>query len=110
MGVFHYYPVSQTVFEAHHMNKKIIMVLITSSASVFGIGFLYFMFQVLAFLKNPLAFSWVPIFCLLGMVVALFVHLLLYVHFMDMKPKKFKIEDIDEWWKKWDYDWKKKNL
>lgn len=89
------------------MSKKIVLGIIISTAAVNAAGFLYYLFAVMSFFRNPLDFNVLTIFLLVLMLVGLFVHLMLYVHFMDLKVKKFTIEDEDEWWHKWDYDFRK---
>lgn len=88
------------------MNRKSILavIMITSAASV--AAFLYFLFKVMMFMKHPMDFSFLPIFYLMGTVIALFINALLYVHFMDMNVKKYKIEDVEDWKQKWDWDFK----
>lgn len=89
------------------MNRKIVIGIICTTAAVNFLGFLYYLFTLMSYFRDPLAFKFMTLFLLMGMVIGLFVHMLLYVHFMDMKQRKFKIEDEEEWERKWDYDYKK---
>jgi hypothetical protein len=82
--------------------KKWIMSVVSLSCA----GTLYFfittLLKVFGFFKNPLEFSFGTLFYLMLFTVLLFGHMVAYVHFMDTKPKVSDIQDIDEWWTKWD--------
>lgn len=84
------------------MNKKTVMLLISVSAATFGVLLIYQVIRMIDVISNPVNFSIAPIFYVVLLIFALFIHAFLYVHFMDMQQKRHEVTDIEEWWKKWD--------
>lgn len=84
------------------MTKKTKVILMLVSLSVTAVFFLKYMIQILMYFKNPMTFSFTPVFIWVGLLFLLLLHLAFYVSIMDDKPKVRKVEDIDEWWTKWD--------
>lgn len=100
--VYSYVSTEKNVEGFHMTPKKIKMFFLAISFVVTTIFFIKYLVVVLMYFKDPLGFSFTPIFIGIGLMIAMVLHLGGYVLIMEEKQKVRKVEDIENWWEKWD--------
>lgn len=95
--------ISKKIVEVVHLSKKkkkIIAMSITLIPTFFY--FIKYFVQVIGYFKNPLGFSFMGLFILISLAFLILGHFAFYVLIMEDKEKVKKVEDIEEWWTRWD--------
>jgi hypothetical protein len=105
MGFVYSFIFTKKIIEGFYMTAKkikIIGLLVTFLVTLYY--FVIYLIRVISFFRNPLEFSFMPVFIGIILLFVMLFHLGGYVLIMDEKAKKHKVEDIDEWWTKWNRD------
>lgn len=84
------------------MTKKTKIILMLCSLSVTAVFFMIYMVKIIMYFKNPMSFNFTTVFIWVGLLFLMLLHAAYYVMIMEDKPKVRKVEDIEEWWTKWD--------
>jgi hypothetical protein len=59
--------------------------------------------RVISYFANPMSFSFLHLALVMALMFIMLGHWAWYVVIMNDKPKKRKyIEDVENWWEKWD--------
>lgn len=84
------------------MKKKVLYGLIIASACCFVYLFVLQVMKVSQIFKSPEGFTLTPILFAVIILVLLLCHVGLYVVLMDKKDMRHVVDDVEEWWTKWD--------
>ena len=83
--------------------KKIKLIVAGISLAVTFVFFIIKLLTIISYFSNPFIFSFVQIGITISLMFVILAHFAFMVSIMEDKPRRKKyVEDIEEWWTKWD--------
>lgn len=93
----------EEIASVDHMTvKKLKLILLSITLLITFFFFVKYLVLIISYFKNPLAFSILPIFVCIFLLFVILFHIGGFVLVADSKKKVRKVEDVEEWWTKWD--------
>lgn len=86
------------------MTKKKKKIIVGISFIVFSFLFLYYFSQVVSFVFHPANFNFFQLLMAIFLLFVVLIHVAFFINLIAVKDKVRTVDDIDQWWTKWDME------